>query len=107
MKNSLSLVAILFSAVVSSQQTKPELEVVDSKVKATYYFENGTVQQQGFFKNGKLDGTWVAYDEAGHKKAIAEYRNGNKIGKWFFWNDSCLTEVDYSDSRIANVKNCK
>lgn len=107
MKKSLILVAILFSAVTSAQQIKPVLEVVGTKVRASYYFENGTLQQQGFFKDGKLDGAWMAYDEKGTEKAMGQYLNGKKIGKWFFWNDTILTEVDYSDSRISNIKNWK
>lgn len=101
------LVAILFSGIVVAQDAKPQLEVVGDKVKATYYFENGKMQQQGFFKDGKLDGAWVAYDENGNKKASGQYASGEKTGKWFFWNGNNLSEVDYSDSRIANVTNWK
>jgi hypothetical protein len=35
---------------------------------------------------------------------MGQYQNGIKIGKWFFWTGADLTEVDYSDSRIAQVK---
>jgi hypothetical protein len=27
-----------------------------------------------------------------------------KTGKWFFWNKNVLNEVDYADSRVAEVK---
>ena len=58
-------------------------------------------------KDGKLVGMWVSYDINGVKKAIGEYNNGQKIGKWLFWNDKTLSEVDYSESRITSVKNWK
>ena len=100
--------AVLFSGIVFAQETaKPKLEAVGNKVKATYYYENGNIEQQGFLKDGKLEGVWIAYDESGNKKAIGQYQNGKKTGKWFFWNENTLTEVDYSESRIANVKNWK
>jgi antitoxin component YwqK of YwqJK toxin-antitoxin module len=43
----------------------------------------------------------------GNKKSIGDYSNGEKTGKWFFWNDKSLSEVDYSNSRVANVKSWK
>jgi antitoxin component YwqK of YwqJK toxin-antitoxin module len=107
MKKYVILVAILFSEIVFAQETNPTLEIVGQKVKATYHFENGKVQQEGFFKNGKLDGVWTSYDTNGNKKAIGNYDKGVKTGKWFFWNGSNLSEVDYSNSKIASIKKWK
>ena len=107
MKKCVILVAILFSGILVAQETKPVLEAVGHKVKATYYYDNGKVQQEGFFKDGKLDGIWVVFHENGNKKATGLYANGEKTGKWFFWNGTNLSEVDYSDSRVASVKNWK
>jgi antitoxin component YwqK of YwqJK toxin-antitoxin module len=105
MKKSVILAAILFSGMLVAQETKPELEAVGNKVKATYYYENGKVQQEGFFKDGKLDGVWVSYDENGNKKAVAEYTNGAKTGKWVFFNEKAVCEVAYENSKVASVKN--
>ncbi|WP_269234323.1 toxin-antitoxin system YwqK family antitoxin [Flavobacterium flavigenum] len=105
MKKCVILVAILFSGILVAQETKPELEAVGNKVRATYYYDNGKVQQEGFFKEGKLDGVWVSYDENGNKKAIAEYTNGLKTGKWIYFNDKNICQVDYSNSKINSVKN--
>jgi hypothetical protein len=43
----------------------------------------------------------------GNKKSIGEYEKRSKNGKWFFWNDATLSEVDYSNSQITEVKNWK
>jgi antitoxin component YwqK of YwqJK toxin-antitoxin module len=107
MKKLLILVVLLFSGVIFAQEVKPTLEAVGKMVKATYYYENGQVQQEGFYKNGKLHGKWISYDLNGNKKAIGEYNKGEKTGKWFFWNGDILSEVDYSQSRIASVSNWK
>lgn len=104
MKKILILGAFLLVGVGFAQTTKPVLEQEGNLVKATYYYDNGKVQQQGYFKDGKLTGQWIAFDEQGNKKSIGEYVNGTKSGKWFFWNDKVLNEVDYSDSRVAAVK---
>ena len=107
MKKMLILSAVLVSGLTIAQEKKPVLEQEGSLVKATYYHENGQIQQQGFFKNGKLEGQWVSYDENGVKKSFGEYASGEKTGKWVFWNDKTLSEVDYSKSRISSIKSWK
>ncbi|WP_431243702.1 hypothetical protein ACQ9BO_03875 [Flavobacterium sp. P21] len=49
MKKSVILVALLFSGMLVAQETKPELEAVGNKVKATYYYENGNVRAGRLF----------------------------------------------------------
>lgn len=113
MKKLVILVAVLFSGIIFAQDGKPVLEPFGKKVKATYFYENGQVQQEGFFVKGKLEGAWVSYDENGNKIALGEYKNGKKVGKWFFWSEisekgfTNLNEVDYSNNKIASVKNWK
>ncbi|WP_264535875.1 toxin-antitoxin system YwqK family antitoxin [Flavobacterium sp. N1736] len=105
MKKCVILVAMMFSGILVAQEVQPELEAVGNKVKATYYYENGKVQQQGFYKDGKLDGVWVSYDEKGNKLAVGEYTDGVKTGKWIFFNENNLSEVAFENSQIASVKN--
>ncbi|CAM3575978.1 toxin-antitoxin system YwqK family antitoxin [Flavobacterium chungbukense] len=105
MKKCVILAAVLFSGILSAQEGKPELETVGNKVKATYYYNNGKIQQEGFFKDGKLDGVWVSYDERGNKTVEGEYTEGLKTGKWMFFNEKNLTEVAYADSKVSSVKN--
>jgi antitoxin component YwqK of YwqJK toxin-antitoxin module len=107
MKSTLILTAVLFSGMMFAQENNPKLEVVGKMVKATYYHENGKVQQEGLFKDGKLDGVWTSYSALGNKISTGEYENGIKTGKWIFWNENNLTEVDYSNSVISTVKNSK
>ena len=107
MKNLLIICAFLFSGIIYSQENKPKLEAIGQSVKATYYHENGKVQQEGTFVKGKLDGVWTSYDVNGNKIASGNYSNGTKTGKWFFWSGSSLNEVDYSNNNIANIKTWK
>jgi len=95
---------LLSAGVVSAQKVEPKYTIENQMVKATYYYDNGQVMQEGFYKDGKLHGKWVAYNEDGSKQSIGEYTDGAKSGKWFFWGTSALSEVDYNDSRIAEVK---
>lgn len=106
MKKFITLGLMLAAGVVFANKT-PKLEAHGDMVKATYYYDNGTIMQEGYFKNGKPEGNWVAYDAAGNKKSIGEYTNGQKTGKWVFWTDNALTEVDYKESKIDKVKTWK
>lgn len=109
MKKYIVIGAMLISGIIFAQNTavKPKLEAVGNLVKATYLYDDGQVKQEGFYENGKLQGKWVSYDLEGNKTAVAEYDKGQKVGKWFFWNNSVLSEVDYSDNRVASVKKWK
>lgn len=86
--------------VVQKTESKDELKVI-------YYHDNGLIQQEGFLKNNKPNGQWIAYNKKGQKTAIAYYNEGNKIGKWFFWKEGKLTEIDYNENKIAAVKSWK
>lgn len=102
MKKIMILGALLISAVTFAQK-EPKLEVVGNQVKATYYYDNGQIQQQGFFTDGKPDGKWVAYDVNGNKKSIGEYTKGEKTGRWIFWNDNKTSQVEYTNNQVALV----
>ena len=86
--------------VVTKTKDKEQLKVV-------YYHDNGVIHQEGFIKDSKPNGEWKAYNKKGQKIALAHYENGDKVGKWFFWNKGKLIEVDYDDNDIASVKSWK
>ena len=104
MKNVLIAGVMLVTSLTFAQEVKPKYEVIGEEVKATFYYDNGQVKQEGNYLNGKPNGKWVSFNEDGTKQAIGEYNKGVKTGKWFFWSDSTLNEVDFTDSRIAEVK---
>ena len=107
MKKYIILTALLFSGIAFAQENDPKLEAIGELVRTTYYFENGKVQQEGFFKNGKLEGIWISFDINGNKLSVANYENGEKTGKWLFCFFNKLNEVEYSNSRIASIKTWK
>jgi antitoxin component YwqK of YwqJK toxin-antitoxin module len=86
--------------VIQKTEAKDELKVI-------YYHDNGLIQQEGYLKNNKPNGQWIAYNNKGQKTAIAHYDEGDKVGKWFFWKEGKLTEVDYDENEIASVKSWK
>lgn len=104
MKKILAAMAILFSGTIMAQDVKPTFEKEGNSIKGTYFYDNNEIRQQGFYnKEGKLHGEWKSYDVSGKKIAMGQYNNGVKTGKWFFWNNEKLSEVNYSDNTIASV----
>lgn len=103
MKKMMLIAGLLFTGTLFAQDVKAEYIKNGDLVKGTYYFDNGEIQQEGTYKDGKLHGKWIAYNPAGKKIAVATYKNGEKTGKWFFWNDDKLFEVNYSNNQISEV----
>ena len=103
----LLLALFLVSAVSFSQEKQPKFEKQGGLVKATYYYDNGNIKVQGFFKNKKLTGIWTSFDQAGNKTQIGQYNNGKKVGKWFVWNNDNLKEITYKNSVIIGVNDWK
>ena len=104
----LSFLFVLASGFMFSQENNSEfVELDNGLVEATYYHDNGSIEQQGTFKDGLLHGAWTSFDRNGNKVAMGNYVKGKKTGKWFFWSDTSLKEVDYVDSRIVSVHEWK
>ena len=100
------LIAVFFigTAAFAQNTNQPKLEVKADLTLATYFYDNGSVQQEGTFsKNGALEGLWTSYDFKGNKLSQGNYSNGIKTGKWFFWTENSLKEVDFVNSKIMNV----
>lgn len=92
------------SAFAQDTDTKPKFERLDNGlVQATYYHADGTVRETGFFKNKKLHGAWLRYDEDGNIMTKAKYDQGKRTGVWLFWEDDKLREVTYDKHAIVEV----
>ncbi len=94
----------MFATTAFSQEVKPTYEKVDDLIKATFYYDNGDVNQIGYFKDNKPHGEWISYDVDGKKLSKGNYQLGVKTGKWFFWDGAELSEVSYSNNQIAGIK---
>ncbi len=103
MKTAYLTLALLFTVILTAQDIKPKFEIQGDLVKATYFHDNGTVAQTGYFLDKKVHGEWEAYNVDGKKTAMATYNKGEKVGKWTFWKGKEVNEVMYTDSRIASV----
>lgn len=105
MKNiSIYLLIVLFSFAGFAQDTnEPTYEKQGDLVAVTNYYEDGSVKEEGFYKDKKLHGEWNKFNQDGEKIAKAQYDNGVKTGTWMFLENEVLTEVKYTDNKIASV----
>lgn len=104
-KNVLMLFALLIGMFSFAQQER-ELKLNDTTnlIEVTYYHDNGVVSQTGAYTlDGKLQGEWLSFDTDGIKSVSANYDNGQKVGKWFYWTSKTLKEVDYTNNAIVSV----
>ncbi|MFP2997029.1 nicotinic acid mononucleotide adenyltransferase [Spongiivirga sp. MCCC 1A20706] len=105
MKKIIAIIALVSVTFSFAQEKKTlTLNKETNLIEAKLYHDNGVMSQEGTYNlAGKLEGAWTSYNEFGKKTAVGEYTNGVKTGKWFFWSDNTLKEVDYTDNRIVNV----
>jgi len=101
--------ALLISLVSFAQQERTLKHNQETNlIEVSYFHDNGVVSQKGFYTaEGKLQGNWLSYDVNGKKTVSANYDNGKKVGKWFYWNNTTLKEVDYNNNAIASVSEWK
>jgi antitoxin component YwqK of YwqJK toxin-antitoxin module len=51
----------------------------------TFYYENGQVAASGDYKDDLPDGMWVWSHGNGQKATVGEYRAGREVGEWRWW----------------------
>ena len=68
------------------------------------YWENGQLWYKGDYKNGKQEGSWVHYHENGQLMSKGDYKNGKKEGSWdFYWSNGTVWK-DYNGTFKNGVK---
>lgn len=105
MKRAFFTMVFLISVVSFAQQERDlKLNEDTNLIEVTYYHDNGVVSQSGTYTlDGKLQGEWLSFNAQGKKIVSANYDNGVKVGKWFYWINETLKEVDYNNNAIASV----
>lgn len=98
------IAVLVVSSVTFAQEKAPKFLEEDGIVKVTFYHDNGQIQQEGYYSDGKLEGKWIAFDQNGVKVALGTYSNGIKTGSWYYWTKDGLSEVDYSKTAILSIK---
>lgn len=106
MKKLVALFVFLITVVSFAQQKRDlKLNKDTNLIEVVYYHDNGAVSQTGTYAvDGKLQGEWLSFNTAGKKTSSGNYDNGKKVGKWFYYTNETIKEVDYSNNAIAGLK---
>ena len=100
-------IVLMFLALSIAGLTAREKKIVTKEgtntFKVVYYNEAGNILQEGFIKNKKLHGEWASFYKDGRKAVSGQYDKGKKVGKWFFWNQGNVREVDFVDNNVVKV----
>jgi antitoxin component YwqK of YwqJK toxin-antitoxin module len=110
MKKAVIFMAITFVTVLTyGQENKVQkFNKETNLIEVTDYHDNGIISQEGTFNlNGELHGEWISYDVSGNKLSQGSYQNGRKSGKWIFWTNNTIKEVEYSNNEIASINGVK
>lgn len=105
MKKLVFIFAFLITVVSFGQQKRDlKLNKDTNLIEVVYYHDNGAVSQTGTYTtDGKLQGEWLSFDTAGKKTVSGNYDNGKKVGKWFYYTNETIKEVDYKENVIASL----
>ena len=96
-----TLPLIMFLSVLFTTCTflgiKNKLSSTPNKDIESSYYQNGNLEYEAEYINGKLDGTSRFWSEDGSLVSEAEYSNGQPHGTWenFYPNGSVMHEVQY------------
>ena len=108
MKKILIMAMVLFTSVTFAQkEQKRDLKFnkETNLIDVVYYHDNGVVSQTGSYTtDGKLQGEWLSFNAEGKKTISGNYDNGKKVGKWFYYTNEIVKEVDYNANVIASLK---
>lgn len=110
MKKTILMIALFFISVATYAQAEPEMKLNKETdlIEATYFHGNGEISQKGTFNlEKKLHGEWMSFNEKGKTISVGAYANGVKTGKWLFWANDVLKEVEYNNNVIAAVTETK
>jgi len=110
MKNAVIFMVMAFFTVLAYGQDKKvqKLNKETNLIEVTDYHDNGMISQEGTFNlKGELHGEWISYDAMGDKISQGSYENGSKSGKWLFWSNNTVKEVEYSNNQIASINGIK
>ncbi len=119
MRFGLFLVFVLISVFANGQNRELSTFFDNGNIKSRYeytstqtysfsnYYQSGKLMETGSFMNGKLDGPWFTYNEAGFKTAEAFYKEGEKIGEWKIFDElgALRYKITYDSKKIVKASN--
>ena len=109
MKRLILALAIIGNAIISIAQSHVELDTLnESTFKYKLYYENGQLEEEGYWSNGKNIGEFKRYHENGN---LAQAFNFNKEGRrfgvqrYFYSNGNIQFIGNWEEGKISGKAN--
>ena len=87
---------------IGIENLEHELNMFDPIVEVEIMHDNGKTYQKGFLMNNMLHGRWESYNVKGELVVLGHFIRGKKTGKWIFWDDDKLTEVNFKNNKVLS-----
>ena len=95
----------IWAAFYENGQIQQEHNYIEGKLngKSTVWFENGHIEVEKNYKDGQLNGKSTWWLDNGQKFFEGNYRDGKKDGKWVFWKKNRKEEErNYKDDYLVD-----
>jgi len=83
---------------------------VDSEINhgySKYFYQNGKLESEGLYENGKKENLWKTYDTAGILYATIEYKNGKQYGEFIrYYSDGKIKRKDFYSNNEFQKGEC-
>lgn len=104
----LILCSLLCLVAVLMAENLPECKSDEDKIKGCVekrYYDNGKLEAEISFKDGKLEGDNKEYYENGNLKTEASYKNDKLEGieKWYYKNGNLKMQTSYKNGEIDGI----
>lgn len=97
------LIIVLLSLIFSLSQAQ-----TDTLIPKVFYYGDGTISSEGFFRNNQPVGYWKTYYPNGNLKSEGNREANALDGKWIFYNDQQdTTEIIHYRNSLKNGWNFK
>lgn len=94
------------SAAIGGERAKNVTDLGKGLQKVTWYYDNGSVSEEGFYMNGSKHGTWISYSENGEKSGVVNWNDDKKDGDCLIYDaeGKLKYKVVYSSNKKVNAE---
>lgn len=81
---------------------RSEYKQANGRVAVTNFYEDGSIKETGYFKNGVPDGKWETFAQDGSKTAELNYKDGKRHGEFRSWDPytNAYIEMQYANGEV-------
>jgi antitoxin component YwqK of YwqJK toxin-antitoxin module len=105
MKKNLFIFSLVLGFSMSAQKAIYTDLDGDGVIEYVLKDNNGDVLESGFYYQQKKVKTWVSYYSNGSKQVVGRFKNGQRHGNWFMYDEKGLVifEISYKNGKKVSA----